>query len=66
VIVWVVVQVKSDDGSVFEIGGIYSTEALALAACTERTDCMWPVTVDLDLGRETTVIGVYPVTGGPQ
>jgi hypothetical protein len=55
-----VAQVKTADGSIWELGGIYSTEALALAACTEPTDCMWPVAIDVDLGRETTAVGLYP------
>ncbi len=58
--VWVVVQVKTPDGRTFEIGGIYTTEERALAACTEPTDSMFSIMLDTDLGRETTLVGVYP------
>lgn len=58
--VWVVVQVKTVDGRTFEIGGIYTTEALALAACTEPTDAMFALQLDTDYGRETTLVTVYP------
>jgi hypothetical protein len=62
VIVWVVAQVKSDDGDIWELGGIFSTEEKALAACTEPNDCMWSVSMDEAIARETIRVGVYPVS----
>jgi hypothetical protein len=61
--VWVVAQDKTPEP--WELGGIYSTEALAAAACTESGDCYWPVTVDQFLGRETTEMrdAVFPMQG---
>ena len=58
--VWIVVQVKSADGRTFEIGGVYTSEERALAACTEPTDATFALDLDTDYGRETTLVPVYP------
>ena len=54
-------QVKSTDGSVWELGGVFSSEELAVAACTEPTDCVWPVTMDEVQPRGTVEVGSYPI-----
>jgi len=55
--VWVVAQINSttDEGWAldWDLGGIYTTEGDARAACTRPTDAMWPVLLDTDLGRPT-------------
>ncbi|MEU1008188.1 hypothetical protein [Streptomyces sp. NPDC005890] len=55
--VWVVAQVKATDAdgwaTDWDLGGIYTTEAKARAACTGPGDAMWAVSLDEDLGRET-------------
>lgn len=62
---WVVGQVKSDDAAVWELGGVFSTRDKAVAVCTESSDCVWSVTVDEFLGRETSIPDdcFYPVAG---
>ncbi|MFD5058247.1 hypothetical protein [Streptomyces sp. NPDC058394] len=55
--VWVVAQISSttDEGWAldWDLGGIYTTEDDARAACTRPTDATWPVPLDTDLGRLT-------------
>lgn len=55
--VWVVAQIKSTDGqgwaTDWDLGGVFSTEYNARAACTEPSDAMWPVQLDQPLGRAT-------------
>ncbi|HCA86365.1 MAG TPA: hypothetical protein DEQ61_13195 [Streptomyces sp.] len=54
---WVVAQIKSFDAEGWaldwDLGGVFSTEDKARAACSEPRDAMWPVTLDTFLGRET-------------
>ncbi|MEU3255925.1 hypothetical protein [Streptomyces sp. NPDC006997] len=56
--VWIMAQNKAfgDDGWVtdWELGGIFTSEEQAVAACTEPTDTVWPVTLNEVLPRETT------------
>ena len=63
--VWVMGQVKSQDGSVWELGGVFSTEDKAVAACAGAEDCVWPVALDEVLPRETVEEkrGYYPLAG---
>lgn len=59
--VWVVSQSKPPT---WELGGIYTTKALAIAACTKPTDGVWPVVLNQDLGHETVlIVGEYPIPG---
>jgi hypothetical protein len=55
--VWVVAQIKSTNeqgwATDWDLGGIYTTEARARAACTQPTDATWPAPLDTDLGRAT-------------
>jgi len=55
--VWIVAQVKSVDSQGWaqdwDLGGVFTTEAKAREACTEPTDCMWPIEADTFLGRDT-------------
>lgn len=50
---WIMGQTKSPDGSVWELGGVFSSREKAVAACLERTDCVFPATVDEVYGRKT-------------
>jgi hypothetical protein len=64
--VWCVAQVASftRDGWArdWDLGGVFSTQAGARAACTEPGDCYWPITLDVFLGRDTvpTPGAIYP------
>jgi hypothetical protein len=55
--VWVVAQIKSTNeqgwAEDWDLGGIYTSEPRARAACTQPADAMWPVPLDTDLGRPT-------------
>ena len=55
--VWIVAQVKtfSPEGWAldWDLGGVFTTEDMARAQCTEPSDAMWPVELDAPLGRET-------------
>lgn len=55
--VWVVAQVKgaNDEGwaTDWDLGGVFTTEEKAQAACIDPGDAMWPVTLDKPLGRDT-------------
>ncbi|MGW0545372.1 hypothetical protein ACWD0D_34515 [Streptomyces griseoincarnatus] len=68
--VWVVAQVKAFDGegwaSDWDLGGVFTTEAGARAACTGPGDCMWPVELDQPIERGTiSPPGItYPAGGG--
>lgn len=67
--VWVLGQVKSQDGSVWEIGGVFSTREKAVAACSDPWDCVFPMKLDEVLSRETVESDdlVYPLAqGAPQ
>lgn len=61
--VYVVADVKSADGTVWELRGVFSTEAKAVAACELTTDCVMPIEMDAIAPRETTVLpeAYYPV-----
>lgn len=60
---WGMGQVKSQDGSVWELGGVFSTRELAVAAREEPTDCVFSIVVDRSLSRETVPLDdcVYPL-----
>jgi hypothetical protein len=64
VIVWVVTQKMNEGCPLGELGGIFTTEEKALAVCTDPDDCLFPITLDEFLGRESVEIPgcVYPVT----
>lgn len=61
--VWVVGQ---QGKPIWELGGIFSTEEAAIAACTEETDCYWELPMDQDLGRETIEKGIFPNLNVPE
>jgi hypothetical protein len=54
--VWIVAQNRSFDeqgwASDWDLGGVFSSEEKARAACMEPTDSMWAVTLDEVLPRE--------------
>ncbi|MBK5994921.1 hypothetical protein JHN53_25410 [Streptomyces sp. MBT58] len=68
--VWVVAQVKEFDGegwaTDWDLGGVFTTETKARAACTAPGDCMWAVHLDEAIGRTKAVPpGItYPAGGG--
>ncbi|WP_328920657.1 hypothetical protein OG911_28045 [Streptomyces sp. NBC_00208] len=53
--VWVVAQVRSftDEGWAldWDLGGVFTTEAKARAACNAPGDAMWSMQLDEPLGR---------------
>lgn len=55
--VWVVAQIKATDvagwATDWDLGGVFTNETKARAACVEPSDAMWPVNLDEPLGRET-------------
>ncbi|MFI7448092.1 hypothetical protein ACIBQX_11390 [Nonomuraea sp. NPDC049714] len=61
---WIMGQVKSQDGSLWELGGVFSSREKAVAACVEPTDCVWPVVLDEVAPRETVEVGSYPKAKG--
>ncbi len=58
---WVMGQVKSADGNVWELGGVFSSEEKAVAACVEPTDCVWPIALDEIQPRGVVEVGSYPL-----
>lgn len=56
--VWAVAQTEKAE---WELGGIFTTEEKAIAACTLPTDCYWELPVDQDLGRDTIAKGIFPL-----
>lgn len=54
--VWALAQVKqfADDGwaTDWDLGGVFTSEAAARAACTDVKDCIWPMTLDEPIPRE--------------
>jgi hypothetical protein len=55
--VWVVAQIKATDeqgwATDWDLGGVFTTEDKARAACTTDSDAMWPVQLDEAYGRHT-------------
>jgi hypothetical protein len=53
---WIVAQIKSFDSKGWaldwDLGGVFSSEDKARAACTGPSDAVWPVTLDEFLGRD--------------
>lgn len=60
--VWVLAQVKNADATHWELGGIFTTEDKAVAACADEWDGVWPVELDELTPRDETVeVGYYPL-----
>jgi hypothetical protein len=53
--VWIVADVKTEDGSVWELMAVCSSREKAVAACTDRTHCVWSMNLD-EVGPSETVI----------
>jgi hypothetical protein len=53
--VWVACDVKSPDGKVFELIGVFDSEYKASAACTMSNHCYFPMTLNTIAPAETTV-----------
>lgn len=53
---WIVAQVKTFDDQGWaldwDLGGVFSSEDMARAACTGPSDAVWSVTLDESLGRD--------------
>jgi hypothetical protein len=70
--VWVVAQIKATNAqgwaTDWDLGGVFTSEQRAREACTEPTDAMWPVPLDVPLGRETIAPpGItYPAAPGQE
>jgi hypothetical protein len=52
---WIVCDVKSGDGRMFEIVGVFDTEAGADAACTAFNFCYFPVLLNEHLSDESHI-----------
>ena len=62
--VWLVAQVKSADGRIFEIGGIFKSRKKAEAHCFDEWDAVMPLKLNEFLGREKSEeVGYYPLAG---
>jgi hypothetical protein len=63
--VWVLAQ---QDKPTWELGGIFTSEERAIAACKVRTDGYWEVPLNEDLGRETVIIeaAIFPLLNIPE
>jgi hypothetical protein len=53
--VWVVADVKSPDGRVWELIGVFDSEVLADTACTMPNHAMFSTELNARLPEETTV-----------
>ncbi len=64
---FVVADVKSEDGTLWELRGVYTDETLAVAACELPTDCVMPIEANATAPRETVVVekSYYPLALGP-
>jgi hypothetical protein len=54
-VLWIVCDVKSEDGRTFELAGVFDTEAGANAACTAYNFCYFPITLNERLPDESSV-----------
>jgi hypothetical protein len=54
---WIVANVKSEDGKRWEFAGVFDSEALARAACTRWNFCYWPATLN---ERQPDVTFIHP------
>lgn len=52
---WIVCDVKSEDGRAFEFVGVFDTEAGADAACTAYNFCYFPAVLNERLSDESLV-----------
>lgn len=53
--VWVAADVKSPDGRIWELLGIFETEVLACEACTARNHAVFPVELNQRAPDETMI-----------
>lgn len=44
--VWILAQVKNAESGDWELGGVFSTRDLAIAACVDPYDGIWEETLD--------------------
>ena len=51
---WVVADVKSEDGTVWELRGVYTSVELAEAACPTAWFCIMPVEANVSAPLQTT------------
>lgn len=53
--VWIAADNKSDDGSVWELIGVFDSEDKANAACTKPNHCYWSAVMNERESDETTI-----------
>jgi hypothetical protein len=52
--IWIVGDNKSEDGSAWELIGVFDSEDKADAACTKPNHCYWPDVLNERASDETT------------
>ena len=59
---WIVCDVKTEDGRSFDVLGVFDTQAGADSACTARNHCYFPVVLNERLPDESFIAPgcVYP------
>jgi len=53
--IWIVADVKSADGRVWELLGVFDSETLADDACTEWNHAYWPWEINRRAPDESTI-----------
>lgn len=53
--VWIVADVKSEDGVNWELAGVFDSREKAVASCTRWNHCIWPMKMNVMSPDETTV-----------
>lgn len=52
---WIAADVLSEDGRVWELIGVFDSEALADAACTKANHCIFSIELNERLPDESTI-----------
>jgi hypothetical protein len=62
---WIVADVKSEDGSVWELLGVFDSSEKAVAACTQWNHCVWSTELNQRMPDEThhAPDAHYPLAG---
>jgi hypothetical protein len=54
--VWIAADVKSDDGLVWELIGVFDSAEKAESACTEYNHAYFPIEMNLIAPKESTIV----------
>jgi hypothetical protein len=52
---WIAADVLSEDGRIWELIGVFESEALADAACTKPNHCIFPIELNERQPDESTI-----------